>query len=490
MKTRKILALVLAALMSVALFAGCGQSGAAPAAPAAEKSEAAAPAAEKSEAAAPAAEASSAASEAPAAEASSAASEAPAAPAGDAAVVPAVPDLGGKTSLEWLLDQDDKLPLGGLQPAHLDSRADIDKALDNFKEDDNFTVAWASASQGSSFFTEMVRSAKEEAESYGWTFLNQSAEFDMATQQNQIENFLTQDIDVLVVNAVDIDACMQYFRQAVDKGIPVFCCGPTAGKPDYPVVTVVVSGSFESGYAVGEYCAEKLWGQFPDGVNFGAVISRAGDADSNSRPCGFVSGYLHKYAELAGQPYESKWDATVIGYQTWVECRDSGSSSIPGIINLVGYGAAGATDAASAQPVAADLLTAHPEMELIMSETDSLCPAIFQEAIQHGRVPGDDLLIVCGADSADYTLEHIKSGEYLAVGNNAPYYTGEGIIKMIKAILDGKLDGNNLPATSYTPTYAVTPENIDEVWDGSAAFAAASEWEVQTIDDYNAANGG
>ena len=471
MKASKILALVLAVLMVAALFAGCGQSAAEPAAPAA-------PAASAPAASTPAA---------PAASTPAASEPAASEPAG--AAIPAVPDLGGKTSLEWLLAQEDKLPLGGLQPAHLDSRADVEKALANFAEDDNFTVAWASASQGSTFFTEMVRSAKEQAEAYGWTFLNQSAEFDMTTQQTQLENFLTQDIDVLVVNAVDIDACVEYFRQAVDKGIPVFCCGPTAGKPEYPVVTVVVSGSFESGYAVGEYCAEKLWGQFPDGVNFGAVISRAGDADSNSRPCGFVSGYLHKYAELSGQPYESKWDATVIGYQTWTECRDKGSSSIPGIINLVGYGAAGATDAASAQPVAADLLTAHPEMDLIMSETDSLCPAIFQEAIQHGRVPGKDLLIVCGADSADYTLEKIKSGEYLAVGNNAPYYTGEGIVKMIKAILDGELDGNNLPATSYTPTYAVTPDNLDQVWDGSAAFAAASDWAVQTIDDYNAANG-
>ena len=470
MKASKILALALAVLMLAALFAGCGkteQPAAAPAAPAA--STPAAPAASTTTTTEPTEPA--------------AASE----PAG--AAIPAVPDLGGKSSLEWLLAQEDKLPLGGLQDAHLDSRADVYKALDNFVEDDDFTIAWASASQGSTFFTEMVRSAKEQAEAYGWNFLVQSAEFDLATQQNHIENFLTQDIDVLVVNPVDIDACVQYFRQAVDKGIPVFACGPTAGKPEYPVVTVVVSGSFEAGYAVGEYCAEKLWGQFPEGVNFGAVISRAGDADSNSRPCGFVSGYLHKYAELSGQPYASKWDATVIGYQTWTACRDNGSSSIPGIINLVGYGAAGATDAASAQPVAADLLTAHPEMDLIMSETDSLCPAIYQEAIQHGRVPGKDLLIVCGADSADYTLEKIKSGEYLAVGNNAPYYTGEGIVKMIKAILDGELDGNNLPATSYTPTYAVTPDNIDQVWDGSAAFAAASDWAVQTIDDYNAANG-
>lgn len=447
MKTRRILPLVLAVLLVAALFAGCGSSKPAGGAPSGGGDSTA------------------------------------------SVTIPAVPDLGGKNALDWLLSQDDKLPLGGLQPSHLDSREDVYKALDKLQEHDGFTVAWAGASMGSSFFTEMVDSAKEQAEEYGWTFLHQSAEFDLATQQTQIENFLSQDIDVLVVNAVDIDAEMEYYRQAVEKGIPVFACGPTAGKPEYPTVTVVVSGSFESGFAVGAYAAEKLWGKYPNGLNWGTVISRAGDADSNSRPCGFVSGYLYKYAELAGKPYASKWEATVIGYKTWIECRDKGSSSIPGIINLVGYGAAGATDAASAQPVAADLLTAHPEMEMIMSETDSLCPAIFQEAIQHGRQPGKDLLIVCGADSADYTLEHIKNGEYMAVGNNAPYYTGRGLVQLIKKCMDPNFNGNNLPATSYTPTYAVTAENIDEVWDGEAAFAAMQPWDVQTIDDYNAANG-
>lgn len=466
MKASKIIALVLALVMVLGLFAGCGS-----------KDEPAAPA-NPSEPSAPAE---------PATPADPAAPADPAEPA--AAEIPAVPDLGGMTSLDWLLSQDDKLPLGGLQPSQLESRSDVYKALDQFAEDDNFTVAWASASQGSSFFTEMVRSAKEQCEAYGWTFLNQSAEFDISTQQTQLENFLSQDIDALVVNAVDIDAEVEYFRQAVEKGIPVFAVGPTAGKHEYPTVTVVVSGSFEAGFAVGEYCAEKLWGQFPDGLNWGAIISRAGDADSNSRPCGFVSGYLYKYAELAGQPYESKWDATVIGYQKWTECRDSGSASIPGIINLVGYGAAGATDAASAQPIAADFFTAHPDVNLMFSETDSLCPAIYQEAIQHGLVPGKDVLIACGADSADYTLEKIKSGEYLAVGVNCPYYTGEGVIQLIKRILDNPdFDANNLPATCYTPTYCVGAENIDEVWDGEAAFAAMQTWEVMTIDEYNAAN--
>ncbi len=465
---KRIISVVLSLMLLFALLSGCGST-ATTTAPATE---------------APAA----AATEAPAAAATDAAATATFTPA----AVPAVPDTKGMNSLDYLLSLDDKLPLGGLQGSHLDSREDVYKGLDKLEDpgDGSFTIAWASASQGSSFFTEMVSSAKAKCDEYGWKFLNQSAEFDLGTQQTQLENFLTQDIDFLVVNAVDIDAEVEYYRQAVEKGIPVIVVGPTAGKADYPVVTTVVSGSFEAGFAVGQYVAEKLWGQFPNGLNWGAVISRAGDADSNSRPCGFVSGYLYKYAELAGTPYASKWDATVIGYNAWIACRDQGSASIDGIINLVGYGAAGSTDAASAQPVAADLLTAHPEMDIILSETDSLCPGIYQECIQHDRTPGKDILICCGADAADYTLEKIKSGEYLAVGVNVPYYTGEGVVELIHRILtDKEFDANNLPGTSYTPTYCVNVDNIDQSWDGKAPFAAMQPWDVQTIDDYNAANG-
>ncbi len=471
---KHVIPVALTLLLTFALLAGCGSAAAAPTA-----------------SAAPAATDAAVADTAAATDAA-AADAAAATDAFAPAAVPAVPDTKGMSSLDYLLSLDDKLPLGGLQPSHLDSREEIYKALDKLEDpgDGSFTIAWASASQGSSFFTEMVSSAKAKCDEYGWKFLNQSAEFDLGTQQTQIENFLTQDIDFLVVNAVEIDAEVEYYRQAVEKGIPVIIVGCTAAQEEYPIVTNIVSGSFEAGYSVGEYVAEKLWGQFPDGLNWGAVISRAGDADSNSRPCGFISGYLHKYAELAGTPYASKWDATVIGYNAWTQCRDQGSASIDGIINLVGYGAAGSTDAASAQPVAADLLTAHPEINLMFSETDSLCPGIYQECIQHERVPGKDILLCCGADGADYTLEKIKSGEYLAVGVNAPYYTGQGVVELIHRILtDSSFDANNLPATSYTPTYCVSAENVDDVWDGEAAFASMLEWNLQTIDEYNAANG-
>ena len=394
-----------------------------------------------------------------------------------------------QSSLDKLLAMENKRPLAGLQPASYESRASINKALPvNKTNDDDIVIAWASASQGSSFFTEMIRSAEEKCDEFGYEFLMQVANFDVNLQMTHIENFLTQNIDFLVVNAVDIDATVAYYQQAVAQGVPVIVVGPTAGKPEYPIVTTVLSGSFESGFVVGEYLAEKLYGDYNGKeLRAGFVFSRTDDADSNSRPCGFVSGYLFKQAALNGKPYASRWDATLDAYNKWVECIDKGSSIISGIMNLVGYESAGGTDANSGQDAAGRLLTRYPDIDLCFADTDSLSPGVLQEIEQRGFVPGQDILVATGADGAKYNLENILAGKVIATGTNAPYYTGESVVELIHRILDG-WDANDLPVASYTPTYCVNVDNINEYYDPKLEFAAAVPWDFMTIAQYNAAN--
>ena len=448
MKKSRVLSAILAALMLAALLAGCGGKDAA--SPSPQETASAAPQETPAETASPS------------------------------------PTL---SSLDQLLAMENKRPLGGLQPAFLESRAHINKALPISKTNaDNIVIAWASASQGSSFFTEMVRSAKEKCDEYGYEFLMQVANFDVNLQMTHIENFLTQDIDFLVVNAVDIDATVAYYQQAVEKGVPVLVVGPTAAKPEYPLVTTVLSGSFESGFVVGEYLAEKLYSEYNGReLEVGFVFSRADDADSNSRPCGFVSGYLFKQAALNGKPYASRWDATLEAYNVWTGTVSSGSGKIPNIMNLVGYEAAGATDANSGQDAAGRLLTRYPDIDLLFADTDSLSPGVLQEIEQRGFVAGQDIMVATGADGASYNLVNILAGKVIATGTNAPYYTGEGIIEIIHRILDG-WDANNMPASSYTPTYCVNVDNINEFYDPNLEFAASVPWTALTIDEYNAEN--
>ena len=444
MKRSRILSAILAMLFVAALLAGCGEKEADKPQTSPDQSP-------------------------------SAANESPAAPA--------------KSSLEQLLAMENKRPLGGVQPAFQESRASINKALPISKtNNDDIVIAWASASQGSSFFTEMVKSAIARCDQYGYEFRMQVANFDVNLQMTQIENFLTQEIDFLVVNAVDIDATVRYYEQAVAQGVPCFVVGPTAAKPEYPLVTTVLSGSFESGFVVGEYLAEKLYKDYNGKeLEVGFVFSRADDADSNSRPCGFVSGYLFKQAELNGKPYTSRWDAVLEAYTVWTGTVQSGSGKINGIMNLLGYEAAGATDANSGQDAAGKLLTRYPKMNLLFADTDSLSPGVLQEIEQRGLVPGTDIMVATGADGADYNLKNILAGKVIATGTNAPYYTGEGVIEIIHMILDG-YDANNLPASSYTPTYCVNVDNINQYYDPNLEFAPAVPWNVMTIDEYNTFN--
>ena len=54
-------------------------------------------------------------------------------------------------------------------------------------------------------------------------------------------------------------------------------------------------------------------------------------------------------------------------------------------------------------------------------------------------------------------------------------------------ILDG-YDANDLPVNSFTPTYCVNVDNIDEYYSPDQEFAPAAEWNIQTVDEYNAAH--
>lgn len=450
-KTKRLLATILALLMLAAVLSACKKDPPAPPAPA-----------------------------------PSAAQPSQAAPA------PAPADPTGADVLAQLLAMPDRIPLAGLQPPKLDSRAHIDKALPFVAKRDPILIGWCSATQGMTFFTEMVRSAQETADKYGYNFTFQVANFDVNAQMTQIENFLTQNVDFLVVNAVDIDATASYYQEAVEKGIPVICVGPTGGQPQYPVITTIVSGSFEAGYVVGIYTAQKLYEEFKDKpLQYATLMSRVGDSDSESRNCGFISGYIFEHARLAGSPYPNKWAAVMEGYNFWKSVRDKGSGTYQNVIGVLGWASASSTESTAGQPFAADLLTAHPDMDLFFIETATLEPGVMAEIEHHNMVAGTDLYVACGADGENWTLANIKKGLILATGVNVPYYTGEGVVELIHKIVDEGFDANNLPATSYTPTYCINVDNIDEFYtDPEALFAPMQPWDIQTIDQYNALMGG
>jgi len=470
---KKGLVAIIIAAMLAAMLAACGGSGSSggssEAAPAAAASSA------KSEAAAPAAAASSAKSEA-------------AAPAAEAEEE--------INYLEELLKMDDGLALSGIQSAHQEDRSHVYKALDKIEKKDNVTLAFAGASLGAEFFVSWEKTLVREAEARGWTLLESNAQFDMELQNTQVDAFIQQGVDCIILNPVRLDAQADRIQAAVDAGIPVIVAGPSDGRdPESPVVTVVVAGANIQGYYAGEYAAEKLYDPAKP-LKVGMALAFLSDASTCSRGCGFISGWLAKVAEINGNPYANRYAATIDGLKLWNELKDKGKCDATADwgIDFVGYGQGEGTDASAGQVAASDLITAHPDMDLIFVEIDQMVTGIISEIEQHSLVPNEDIKLICGTDGTEAVCEMIKEGTVMASALNVPEFYTIGIFTALDAMFTDKevdFDINNLTLNEYNPTEMITQENIDEHYYPGCMFGTTDkEFEFYDVPGWNAANGG
>lgn len=109
------------------------------------------------------------------------------------------------------------------------------------------------------FYQELEAAMEETAAKNNVTLSIQSAEFDMKDQQSQIENFITQKMDALIVCPVDSDTIGGAIREANKAGIPVFTADISANAGD--VVCHIASDNIMGGKLAGEYMAKLLKGK-------------------------------------------------------------------------------------------------------------------------------------------------------------------------------------------------------------------------------------
>ncbi|MCL2111949.1 MAG: sugar ABC transporter substrate-binding protein [Clostridiales bacterium] len=398
------------------------------------------------------------------------------------------------------------LALSGVQPREYPSRAHVNKALPvEPKAAGDIKIGWAAASLGSEFFIGMRDAGFARARELGMSEPDiQDANFNLETQRQQVDTFITNRVDAIILNAVDLHSSVQMMQEIVAAGIPVIVTGPTAGNPEYEMISAIISGSNESGYQIGLHCAEELY--VPGEVlNVGMVVSKLEDADSNSRPCGWIAGWLYKTAEIDGTPYASKYDALLEAYYIWDDYKRSRSYDLSDkglMLSQLGVGEG--TDAAKGQAATADILIAEPNMDLLVVEMDSMAVGAIAEIKTQGKTPGQDLKVVTCADGTVTSLNFIRAGELMATATNIPFLNSVSMIDMIYNMFDAtgtdKTQAewceyyNDMPATSFTPTMAVTSYNVDRYYPADpndpifGAFAAFDPWTPINISGYNALN--
>lgn len=185
-------------------------------------------------------------------------------------------------------------------------------------------------------------------EDYGFEVQVADGREDIATQITQVENFIANNMDIIIVHAVDIKAMENVMQQAIDKGISVLCW-PT--ETDVDVTCKYIFDDYDWGYRLGENAAEFINKTFAEDekVTCVTIASTRSQAIKDR-----VDAFKAALSEKVG-------DDRLI----WLEDQP-------------------ALNVQEAMPVVENVLQAHPETRIFGCASDYSAQGVYQVLTQKG----------------------------------------------------------------------------------------------------------
>ena len=132
------------------------------------------------------------------------------------------------------------------------------------------------------FYQDLKRGLLKAGDSLGIDLHVVAGEWDLARQTSQVENFITQKMDAIIIAPVDSRGIVSAVEEANRAGIPVFTVDIAAAGGQ--VTSHIASDNYQGGMLVGEYLAKLLKGKgnvaVLDQPTLASVIDRVHGFDS------------------------------------------------------------------------------------------------------------------------------------------------------------------------------------------------------------------
>ncbi|MHC8401627.1 sugar ABC transporter substrate-binding protein [Pseudomonas sp. MDT1-17] len=268
------------------------------------------------------------------------------------------------------------------------------------------------------WLTYLRESMDKKAKSYpdGVQLQFEDARSDVVKQLSQVENFISQKVDAIVVNPVDTAATKKITEAAVKAGIPLVYVNRRPDDLKLPKgVVTVASNDLEAGEMQMQYLADKMGGK-------GDIVILLGDLANNSttnRTKG-VKEVLAKYPNIK-----------IEQEQTGIWSRDKGMT----LVN--------------------DWLTQGRKFDAVVSNNDEMAIGAAMALQQAGVDKGS--VLIAGVDGTPDGLNAIKKGNMTV-----------SVFQDAKGQADGSIDtavkmAKNEPVEQavWVPYRLITPQNVD-----------------------------
>ncbi|MFS2152504.1 substrate-binding domain-containing protein [Rhizobium sp. Rhizsp42] len=284
------------------------------------------------------------------------------------------------------------------------------------------------------YFAAQEVSAKKHAEELGCEVISVDGQNDLNKQVADVEDMVAQGVGALIINPRDSKGLVPAVNAATAAGVKVFVIDSTIDA-QANFVTLVQSSNSQNGLLVGQWLADATKGKE---LKIALISGDKGNEVGQERRLGVLAGLTEGQLRNEGRA-----NFTVVG-QGWGAWTNEGGLK-----------------------AMEDLLTANPDVNVVLGENDSMVLGA-QKALEQANKSGD-VLFLAAADGQKEALQAIKDGKYGATGLNDPALVAATAVDLAKKALDGKLPGDISKITYTTPT-AITKDNVDKYLKKDAVF--------------------
>ena len=257
------------------------------------------------------------------------------------------------------------------------------------KTDGDMKIGVSLSTLNNPFFVSIREGVEEAAGKEGVETVITDAQNDSSTQSNQVEDLITQGVDLIVINPVDSTAIATSVEKANEAKIPVICVD--RGSDQGELVSFIASNNVEGGKLAGEYILEKV-GENAEVIQLEGI---PGASSTRERGEGFEEAPNGKITLLASQTANF--------------------------------------DRAEGMTVMENLLQAHPDVKAVFCQNDEMALGA-SEAI---KASGKDVTIV-GFDGNEDAIKAVEEGNLSATVAQKPKEMGRLAIETAIKYLKGE----------------------------------------------------